>query len=79
MYTTLYVINLISGEQNQITFPKKNELDISPQVVGTNITWYRMNDKKNQGDVWVKDWRSGQEYRWLKNVDSAPTFFSKSN
>ncbi|MGE7932486.1 translocation protein TolB [Viridibacillus arvi] len=79
MYTTLYVINLISGEQKQITFPKKNELDISPQVVGTNITWYRMNEKKNQGDVWVKNWQSGQEYRWLKNVDSAPTFFSKAN
>jgi hypothetical protein len=77
MFTALYVINIKSGEQKQITFPKNNELDNIPQVVGTNITWYRTTEKFKQGDVWVKDGKNGLEHRWLKNVDSAPTFFIK--
>ncbi len=75
MFTSLYVINIKSGEQRQITFPKKNELDHTPQVVGSNITWYRKIEKENHGDVWVKDGINGLEYQWLRNVDSAPTFF----
>lgn len=77
MFTTLYLINIKSGKQKQITFPKKNELDNAPQVVGSNITWYRKTEKENQGDVWVKDRINGLEKRWLINVDSAPTFFNK--
>ena len=75
MYTTLYIINIKSGEQKQLTFPKKNELDDAPQVVGSTITWYRETVNEGQGDVWVKDGIS--EYRWLINVDSPPTFFNE--
>ncbi|HEK9099480.1 translocation protein TolB [Bacillus pfraonensis] len=77
MFTVLYVINIKSGEQKQITFPKKKELDNAPQVVGSNITWYRKTEKEKQGDVWVKDGINGLEYRWLKNIDSAPIFLNK--
>ncbi|KMY32053.1 translocation protein TolB [Lysinibacillus xylanilyticus] len=79
MFTVLYVINLESGEQKQLTFPKNNKIDNTPQVVGSSITWYRTSEKEDQGDVWVKDSMDAQEYRWLKNVDSPPTFFIKSN
>jgi len=77
MFTALYVINLQSGEQKQLTFPKNNNIDNTPQVVGSTITWYRTSEKEDQGDVWVKDSMDAQEHRWLKNVDSPPTFFYK--
>lgn len=74
MFTALYAINIRTEEQKQITFPKKNELDEDPQVVGSNLTWFRKKAKDYQGDVWVKDGLSGQEHLWIKNVDSAPIF-----
>ncbi|MFF2797138.1 TolB-like translocation protein [Lysinibacillus xylanilyticus] len=77
MFTALYVINLESGEQKRLTFPKNNKIDNTPQVVGSTITWYRTSEKEDQGDVWVKDSMDAQEHRWLKNVDSPPTFFYK--
>ncbi|WP_433594990.1 translocation protein TolB [Lysinibacillus xylanilyticus] len=77
MYTALYVINLDSGEQKQLTFPKDNKIDNTPQVVGSTITWYRTSEKEDQGDVWIKDSMDAQEHPWLKNLDSPPTFFYK--
>jgi hypothetical protein len=74
MFTALYAINIKSEEQEQISFPKKSELDVDPQVVGTYLTWFRQKDKETKGDVWVKNALNGQEYIWLKNVDSAPIF-----
>jgi len=76
MFTSLYIINIQSGEQKQLTFPKKNEIDNQPQVVGPYITWYRKTEKGKQGDVWVKNGINGSEHRWLKDVDSAPIFFN---
>ena len=75
MFTSLYTINIRTGEQKQITFPRKNEIDEDPQVVGSYITWFRKRAEQNQGDVWVKNVVNGQEYIWLKDVDSAPMFF----
>jgi len=77
MFTALYVITIKSGEQKQLTFPKNNKIDKAPQVVGSTISWYRTSEKENKGDVWVKDKIDGLEHLWLKNVDSAPTFFNK--
>lgn len=77
MFTALYVINIESGEQRQLTFPKNNKIDNTPQVVGSTITWYRTSEKEDQGDVWVKEGIGDQEHRWLINVDDAPTFFYK--
>ncbi|TDL75722.1 hypothetical protein E2R56_08025 [Rhodococcus qingshengii] len=77
MFTALYEINIRSEEQQQISFPKKNELDEDPQVVGTHLGWVRRKDKEYKGDVWVKDGLNGQEYIWLKNVESAPVFFTQ--
>ncbi|MFB5197429.1 translocation protein TolB [Neobacillus sp. KR4-4] len=79
MFTSLYAINLKTDEQKQITFPKKNELDEDPQVVGTYLIWFRKRDKEFKGDVWVKNGLNGQEYIWLRNVDNAPIFFNGSN
>ncbi|MET4559824.1 dipeptidyl aminopeptidase/acylaminoacyl peptidase [Lysinibacillus parviboronicapiens] len=79
MFTALYIINLETAEQMQLTFPKNNNIDNTPQVVDSTITWYRTSEKEKQGDVWMKDSIDGLEQLWLKNVDSAPTFFIKSN
>ena len=76
MFTALYAINIKTEDPNQISFPKKNELDEDPQVVGSHLTWLRKKSKDHQGDVWVKDGLSGQEQIWLKNVDSAPMFYT---
>lgn len=73
MFTRLYKINSKTGEQKQISFPKRNELDTQPQVRDPYITWYR---KGNQGDVWIKNRIKGHAYIWLKNVDESPVFFS---
>ena len=65
-----------TGEQKQISFPRKNELDEDPQVVGPYLTWFRKRAKQTKGDVWVKNALNGQEHIWLKNVDYAPIFFT---
>jgi dipeptidyl aminopeptidase/acylaminoacyl peptidase len=75
MFTSLYAINIKTGEQKQITFPDMNEIDEDPQVVGDHLTWFRKNSNDGQGDVWVKEGLSGREYRWIKDVDYAPVFF----
>lgn len=75
MFSKLYVINLKSGVQKQVSFPKNSEMDIKPQVFGPYITWYR---KGNQGDVWIKKGINAPAHRWLKDVDEAPIFFLTS-
>ena len=45
MFTSLYAINIITGEQKQLSFPRKNELDVDPQVVGSKLTWLRKREK----------------------------------
>lgn len=75
MYTALYLINIKSEEQKQITFPKANEIDNSTQVIGSTITWTRKKENKDHMDVWIKSSLNNQEKLWLKNVDSAPVFF----
>ena len=76
MLTSLYAINIKTEDQRQISFPKKDELDEGPQVVGSQLTWFRKKAKDYRGNVWVKDGLSGLEKIWLKNVDSAPVFFT---
>jgi hypothetical protein len=76
MYTSLYAINLRTGEQTPITFPKQEELDVNPQKVGTYLTWLRRKENPFKGDVWVKDGLSGKERLWLKDVDESPSFFT---
>lgn len=79
MFTALYAIELKTEDQKQISFPKKNELDEDPQVVGSYLTWFRRtsNDYDYHGDVWVKNGINGHEHIWLKNIDSAPIFFTR--
>lgn len=79
MFTALYIINIKSGEQKQLTFPKKSKIDKAPQVVSSTITWYRTSEKEDKGDIWVKDGIDGLEHLWLKNVESAPTFFLETS
>lgn len=74
MYTSLYLIDLKSKDQKQLTNPKKNQLDKDPQVIGSYLTWVRKIDGESLGNVWVKDGLDGREQLWLRNVDSAPVF-----
>ncbi|HZH62116.1 MAG TPA: translocation protein TolB [Metabacillus sp.] len=76
MYTSLYMINLKTNNQKQISNPQKNELDENPKVVNSYLTWFRKTAEKYQGNVWVKDGLDGKERLWLKNVDSAPVFYT---
>ncbi|WP_318617525.1 translocation protein TolB [Sporosarcina sp. YIM B06819] len=76
MFTSLYAINMTTGEQQQISFPGKNELEEDPQVVGNTLTWFRTTAEQTKGDVWVKNTLDGQAYIWLRNVDSPPIFFT---
>lgn len=77
MFTSLYEIDLGSGIQNQITFPKEGELDVNPQVVGSYITWVRSQDVTYKGDVWIKDDKQKEANIWIKDVDFAPALFKK--
>ncbi|WP_026561857.1 hypothetical protein [Bacillus sp. J37] len=74
MYTSLYLIDLKTKDQKQLTNPK-NELDEEPRVIGTYLTWIRKTDEESKANVMVKKGLDGKEYIWLKNVDSAPVFF----
>ena len=73
-FTSLYLINKDTNEQTQLTFPKNNELDSSPQVINSKITWFRQKENTNLSEVWIKDSKDGIEYLWLKNIDTAPIF-----
>ena len=75
MFPSLYAINIKTGEQKQISFPSKNELDENPQVVGSYLTWFRKITEQTKGDVLIKNGLNGQEQIWLKNVDNAPMFY----
>lgn len=77
MFTALHAINIRTEEQQQITFPKENEMDVDPQVVESQITWFRKKGKELKGDVWIKNDLNDEEQIWLKNVDYAPVFFTK--
>ncbi len=74
MFTSLYSINIRTGEQKQISAPRRNELDEDPQVVGSYLTWFRRIAELDKGEVRLKNALNGQEEIWLKNVDSAPIF-----
>lgn len=76
MLTALFVIDIKTKEQKQITFPKKNELDRDPQVVGSKLTWFRKKSGGLKGDVWVKEGINHKGQMWINDVDSAPTFFT---
>ena len=73
-FTSLYLINKDTNEQTQLTFPKNNEIDSSPQVINSKITWFRQKENTNLGEVWIKDSIDGNEYLWLKNIDTPPIF-----
>lgn len=77
MFTSLHAIHLNTKEQKQISFPKQNQFDRNPQVVGPYLTWVRKQANEDKADVWMKDGLDGQEHTWIKNVDNAPVFFVK--
>ncbi len=77
MFTTLFAIDIKTKEQKQLSYPEKNELDEDPQAVGSYLTWFRRKANENNGDVWVKNGLNGKEHIWLRNVDSAPVFFTQ--
>lgn len=77
MFTSLFEINLGSATQKQITFPKENELDVDPQVVGSYLTWVRKQEEMYKGDVWIKDDKQKEANIWIEDVDFSPVLFKK--
>ncbi|MCA1065660.1 translocation protein TolB [Rossellomorea sp. AcN35-11] len=77
MFTALYTINIKTAEQTRITFPKENELDEAPEVIGPALTWFRHKGNVHSGDVWIRDGLNGESEVWIKQVDSAPSFFQQ--
>lgn len=77
MFTSLYEIDLDSGIQKQITFPKENELDVDPQVTGSYLTWVRRQGDMQKGDVWIKEDKQKEANVWIKNIDFSPALFKK--
>jgi hypothetical protein len=76
MFTTLHVINLKSTEQKQISFPKKGERDVWPQVIGPYITWVRIGEQR---DVWISKGLNSQPQKWIQKVDDAPVFWKQGD
>ncbi|MGG4489083.1 translocation protein TolB [Metabacillus idriensis] len=76
MNTSLYVVNIRSGNQKQLTYPNKHEADTNPQFVHPYITWIR---KGSNGEVWIKEGIHAPEKLWLENVDGDLTFYKKTD
>ncbi|SEM51854.1 hypothetical protein SAMN05192533_103219 [Mesobacillus persicus] len=74
MFTSLYQIDLSSGKQKQITFPKENELDRDPQVVGSYLIWVRSQEATDRSDVWIKQEKQKEANIWIEDVDFSPVF-----
>jgi hypothetical protein len=75
IFTRLYVIDIKSNVQKQITSPIENNRDEDPQVIHPYITWVRHTGNERKGDVWIKDGLDGREQKWIENVDYAPEFY----
>lgn len=74
MFTSLFTINIKSGEQKRITSPGEHKRDVAPQVINDNVTWVRHIGKEIIGDVWIRDGLKGKDQLWIKHVDDAPVF-----
>lgn len=78
MWTKLYIINIKSGEQKQLSFPKQDVSDSTPQSIALTITWFRQTEEGAPGEVWAKEGINSPEFRWLEKVDAAPIFFNNA-
>ncbi|PKG21764.1 translocation protein TolB [Niallia nealsonii] len=72
MYSKLYVVNLKTAQQKQFTFPSEKEIDTSPKVIGSFITWIREGHEKS---AMIKEGINGKEQIWIKKVDEAPVIY----
>ncbi|QFT89513.1 hypothetical protein FIU87_12710 [Bacillus sp. THAF10] len=68
-------LDLFTGEQQQITFPKENKYDRDPQSVYPYITWIREGSSR---DAWIKEGVDGQEILWIENMEEAPVLHDKT-
>lgn len=75
MFTSLYLIDIKSGEQKPITSPGENKRDVAPQVINDYVTWVRHDGKEIKGDVWIRGGLKGEDQLWIKNVDYAPVLY----
>lgn len=75
MFTRLYLIDVKSNVQKQMTSPGENIREEDPQVINQYITWVRHTANELNGDVWVKNGLRGTEEKWIENVDDAPEFY----
>ncbi|MBX9975960.1 translocation protein TolB [Cytobacillus firmus] len=77
MFTSLFEIDLGSVTQNQITFPKENELDVDPEAVGSYLIWVRRQDETHKSNVLIRHEKQNEARIWIEDVDFSPVIFKE--
>lgn len=61
MFTSLFMINIKSGEQKRITSPVEHKRDVAPQIINDYVIWVRHNGRKIKGDVLIRNGLKGKD------------------
>ncbi|EJQ98354.1 TolB family protein [Bacillus cereus] len=74
---SLYEVNSISDEQNQITKPSNSQGDYNPNFIkkSNQLMWIRSNRKK--ADVWLAHSDGKYEKKWIENIDVPEWYYEK--
>ena len=72
---SIYQITLSTGQQNQVTFPTKQEGDFAPHYIGNKLLWIRTN--KYSVSVFVLEDKT--EVKWIKHLSMASSYYDRWN
>ena len=72
---SIYQITLSSGQQNQVTFPNRQEGDFVPHYIGDTLVWIRTN--KYFATVFKSDDKTG--VMWIKQLTMASSYYDRWN
>ncbi|MEH7545520.1 MULTISPECIES: TolB family protein [Bacillaceae] len=72
---SIYQITLSSGQQNQVTFPNRQEGDFAPHYIGDTLVWIRTN--KYFATVFKSDDKTG--VMWIKQLTMASSYYDRWN
>lgn len=73
----LFVIDIVSGKQTQITSPPEGYADYSPNYIRSTdkMIWIRRKYYYKDANIWIANPDGSDAYQWLKNADS-PVIYS---